>query len=67
MQHALVIGQVMVVVFLALHDWVPLGKLNNVAGLRAVDTINSLVFSTAFSTMRVWHSSGVVDSLSRHS
>jgi hypothetical protein len=38
MQYALVIGQVIVVVFLAFHDWVPLGKLNNVAGLRAVDT-----------------------------
>jgi hypothetical protein len=25
MQYALVIGQVMVVVFLAFHDWVPLG------------------------------------------
>lgn len=50
MQYALVIGQVMAVVFLALHDWVPLGKLNNVAGL-AVDTTNRLVFTTALSTM----------------
>jgi hypothetical protein len=51
MQYALVIGQAMVVVFLAFHDWVPLGKLNNVAGLRAVDTTNRLVFTTAVSTM----------------
>ena len=50
MQYALVIGQVMAVVFLALHDWVPLGKLNNVAGL-TVDTTNRLVFTTALSTM----------------
>jgi hypothetical protein len=27
MQYALVIGQIIVVVFLAFHDWVPLGKL----------------------------------------
>jgi predicted outer membrane lipoprotein len=51
MQYALVIGQVMVVVFLAFHDWVPLGKLNNVAGLRAVDTTKRLAFTTAVSTM----------------
>jgi hypothetical protein len=51
MQYALVIGQIMVVVFLAFHDWVPLGKLNNVAGLRAVDTGNRLVFTTAVSTL----------------
>jgi hypothetical protein len=51
MQYALVIGQVIVVVFLAFHDWVPLGKLNNVAGLRAVDTAKRLAFTTAVSTM----------------
>ena len=51
MQYALVIGQIMAVVFLAFHDWVPLGKLNNVAGLRAVDTTNRLVLTTAVSTM----------------
>jgi predicted outer membrane lipoprotein len=51
MQYALVIGQIMVVVFLALHDWVPLGKLNNVAGLRAVDTGNSLIITTIISTL----------------
>jgi hypothetical protein len=51
MQYALVIGQIMVVVFIAFHDWVPLGKLNNVAGLRAVDTSNRLVFTTAVSTL----------------
>jgi len=30
--------QSFVVLFIALHDWVPLGKLNNLAGVRAVDT-----------------------------
>lgn len=51
MQYALVFAQVMAVVFLAFHDWVPLGKLNNVAGLRAADTTNRLVVTTAVSTM----------------
>jgi predicted outer membrane lipoprotein len=51
MHNALIIGQVMVVAFLALHDWAPLGKLNNLAGLRAVDTTRRLVFTTAISTM----------------
>lgn len=51
MQYALVICQVLVVIFLALHDWVPLGKLNNMAGLRAVDSRNSLVLTTAVSTL----------------
>jgi predicted outer membrane lipoprotein len=51
MQYTLVIGQIMVVVFLAFHDWVPLGNLNNVAGLRAVDTTKRLAFTTVVSTM----------------
>jgi predicted outer membrane lipoprotein len=50
MQYALVICQVIVVIFLAFHDWAPLGKLNNVAGLRAVDTTNKLVLNTVLST-----------------
>jgi hypothetical protein len=29
--------QLCVVLFIALHDWIPLGKLNNLAGIRAVD------------------------------
>jgi hypothetical protein len=51
MQHALVICQVIAVIFLALHDWVPLGTLNNVTGLRAVDTSAKLLFSTVVSTL----------------
>ena len=51
MQHALVIGQAVVVAFLALHDWVPLGKLNNLNGLRAVDTTKRLMLTTAMSTL----------------
>jgi predicted outer membrane lipoprotein len=51
MHNALDIGQVMVVVFLAFHDWVPLGRLNNLAGVRALDTTRRLVLSTTISTM----------------
>jgi predicted outer membrane lipoprotein len=51
MQKALVICQLMVVVFVALHDWVPLGRLNNVAGLRAVDTTSRLLWTTLVSTL----------------
>jgi predicted outer membrane lipoprotein len=51
MQHALVICQVVVVIFLALHDWVPLGRLNNLDGLRAVDTRNRLALATVLSTV----------------
>src|SRR5579883_1732550 len=51
MQYALISCQGIVVLFLALHDWVPLGKLNNVAGLRAVDTMPKLLLTTVFSTL----------------
>jgi hypothetical protein len=51
MQHALVICQVIAVIFLALHDWVPLGTLNNLAGLRTVDTRAKLLISTVVSTL----------------
>jgi hypothetical protein len=51
MQHALILCQILVVIFLALHDWVPLGRLNNLAGLRAVDTRGRLLVATALSTL----------------
>jgi predicted outer membrane lipoprotein len=51
MGFALVICQVVVVIFLVFHDWVPLGKLNNMAGLRAVDSGRKLVLTTAVSTL----------------
>ena len=51
MQHALVICQIVTVLFLAFHDWVPLGTLNNVTGLRAVDTRRKLLISTIVSTL----------------
>ena len=51
MQYALVICQAVAVIFLALHDWVPLGKLNNIAGLRAVDSTSKLLLATTVSTL----------------
>ena len=35
--NVLVVLQAFVVVFIALHDWIPLGKLNNVKAARASD------------------------------
>jgi hypothetical protein len=40
-----------VVLFIALHDWIPLGRLNNLAGIRAVDTTSKLLAVTALSTL----------------
>jgi hypothetical protein len=51
MQYALIICQCLVVIFIALHDWVPLGKLSNLAGLRAVDSRIKLMLGTAVSTL----------------
>jgi hypothetical protein len=43
--------QLFVVLFIALHDWLPLGRLNNLAGIRAVDTTRHLVVVTVLSTL----------------
>ncbi len=43
--------QAYVVLFIALHDWVPLGRLNNLAGIRAVDTAGERVVTTVLSTL----------------
>jgi hypothetical protein len=51
MQYALLLCQVLVVIFLALHDWLPLGKLNNLTGLRTVDTTGRMVMTTVLSTL----------------
>jgi hypothetical protein len=51
LKYAPIICQVIVVIFLALHDWVPLGRLNKMAGLRAVDSTSRLVLTTAVSTL----------------
>jgi|HubBroStandDraft_2_1064218.scaffolds.fasta_scaffold410454_2 hypothetical protein len=43
--------QLFVALFIALHDWIPLGKLNNLAGIRAVDTTRRLLVVTVISSL----------------
>lgn len=40
---ALLVFQAFVVAFLWLHDWVPLGRLNDVAAVRSQDTLTRLI------------------------
>jgi hypothetical protein len=49
--HAFLLCQFVVVLFLALHDWIPLGSLNNLAGIRAVDTPARLLLATVMSAL----------------
>jgi hypothetical protein len=51
MIYAFIACQVLVVIFIAFHDWVPLGKLNNLAGIRAVDSFAKRVIVTVLSTL----------------
>lgn len=43
--------QAYVVLFIALHDWLPLGSLNNLTGIRAVDGRMQLLRTTVLSTL----------------
>lgn len=43
--------QLFVVAFIALHDWVPLGSLNNLAGVRAADPLGKRFIVTSLSTL----------------
>jgi hypothetical protein len=49
--HALLGGQLFVAIFIAVHDWVPLGKLNNLAGIRTADSRAKLLAVTAVSAL----------------
>ncbi len=51
MIYAFLVCQLLVVLFIALHDWIPLGKLNNLEGIRAADTTGKLLFVTTLSTL----------------
>lgn len=51
MMTAFLLCQLYIVLFIALHDWLPLGSLNNLAGIRAVDTRMGLIRTTALSTL----------------
>jgi hypothetical protein len=48
---ALIALQLFVVVFIALHDWVPLGRLNNLAAVQAADPASKLLIVTLLSTL----------------
>ena len=48
---ALVALQALVVAFLALHDWAPLGRLNDVRAVQAADSRGRLVVVTLASTL----------------
>jgi hypothetical protein len=41
--------QLYVVLFIGLHDWIPLGRLNNLAGIHAADTTARLLLTTIVS------------------
>lgn len=43
--------QLYVVLFIALHDWLPLGRLNNLAGIRSVDTAAKRLVVTVLSVL----------------
>jgi hypothetical protein len=47
--NALLALQTFTVLFLALHDWIPLGTLNNVAGVRAAGSRSKLFTTTLLS------------------
>ena len=51
MFYAFLACQSYVVLFIAVHDWIPLGKLNNLAGIRAADTMPKLLGVTALSAL----------------
>jgi hypothetical protein len=49
---ALLIGaQVVQVIFLLLHDWVPLGRLSNLAAVRGIDSTAKLLRTTLLSAL----------------
>ena len=51
MIYAFLVCQFIVVLFITLHDWVSLGKLNNLKGIRAADTTQRLFVVTMLSAL----------------
>jgi len=49
--HAFLVGQLLVVLFIAVHDWAPLGALNNLAAIRATDTLPRRILVTFLSAL----------------
>jgi hypothetical protein len=48
---AFLLCQAYIVLFIAVHDWLPLGRLNNLEGIRAADSRSRLLLKTALSTL----------------
>jgi cytochrome bd-type quinol oxidase subunit 2 len=48
---AFLVCQSLVVLFIALHDWIPLGRLSNLDAVHAADTTAKLFFVTVLSTL----------------
>jgi hypothetical protein len=48
---SLIVLQVFQVLFLALHDWVQIGRLNDVAAVQAADPPGKLLATTVYSTL----------------
>lgn len=48
---AFLICQLFVVLFIAFHDWIPLGSLNNLKGVASADSKGKRVVVTALSTL----------------
>jgi hypothetical protein len=51
MLHLFLACQGFVVLFIALHDWIPLGSLNNLSRIRAADSTPKLLVVTVLSTL----------------
>jgi hypothetical protein len=49
--YAFIACQCYVVLFIAVHDWIPLGKLNNLVGIREADSRGKLLVVTAVSAL----------------
>ena len=48
---AFIACQCYVVLFIAIHDWIPLGSLNNLEGIRRVDSLQKRILTTVLSTL----------------
>jgi len=51
MLEAFLACQLFIVLFIALHDWIPLGSLNNLTGVHSADARNKLIVVTILSTL----------------
>jgi hypothetical protein len=50
-EDALIVLQAVQVTFLLLHDWVPLGRLSNLAAVRAIDSRQKRLWTTLLSAL----------------